>query len=129
MARFGNKEAIQSRLAPGWVLLILDLVVIGVLAIIWLNRGIDAVAGSVTIGILAALGIFVGVFVVRRVSRSLTHRLETAVNDLGTTVAELMAISSQVAAGAAGRFQRWPPHLKAAPTGCRATPHGISPLP
>ncbi len=98
---FGEKSAIRRRLMLGYGLMVLDVTIIGIVSVVWLNAGLDALIGSIVVGALAVIGIVLGVLLFWRLSHSLIDRLKAAVGSLSTSVAELMATASQVAAGSA----------------------------
>ncbi len=101
MVRFGERMAVQRRLVLGYGLMMLDVIIIGVVAIVWLVYGLDFTIGVALAGVFTAVGIALGVFLTWRLARSLTRRLKATADGLSTAMSELMAIASQVAASTA----------------------------
>ena len=103
MAWFGDKLAVQRRLAIGYGLMILDVIIIGVIAMVGFGRddGPNAVTMGIVIGVFTAVGIALGLFLGWRLSRTIVRRLKAAAGSLSSGSAELKAVASQVAASAA----------------------------
>jgi methyl-accepting chemotaxis protein len=101
VANFADRVAVQRRLLIGYGLMALDVIVLGVGSIVWLEYGFDATVGVILAGVLTAVGVLVGLFLAWRLTQSLGNKLNVAASSLATATTELMAIASQVAAGAA----------------------------
>ncbi len=101
MAGFGSRMSVQSRLVIGLGLMMLDVIAIGVVAIVWITYGLDPTAGTSAAGALIAIGVIWGVVVTWLLTRGLMRRLNAATGTLSGAATELMAIASQVAAGTA----------------------------
>ena len=101
MAWFGDRMAVQRRLALGYGVMVLDMIVIGVIGIVWLRRGLESNLGTTLIGVFIAVGAVLGILLIWLNSRGLVRRLKSATGELSGAATELMSIASQVAAGTA----------------------------
>ncbi len=101
MIRFGNKMPVKRRLILGYGLMVLDVVVVGAVAVVWLEYGLDPTVGTTLVGVFTAAGVVLGFVLTWLVSRGLVNRLKAATGSLGAAATELMSIASQVAAGTA----------------------------
>jgi methyl-accepting chemotaxis protein len=101
MAWFGDKLAVQRRLVLGYGAMVLDVLVVCIVAIVWLELGLDSLIGAILVGVLGAIGVLLGVFLSWRLSHSIIDRLKAAVTSLSASIAELMATASEVASGSA----------------------------
>ena len=61
MAWFGDRMAVQRRLALGYGVMVLDLIIIGVIGIVWLGRGLESSLGMALIGVFIAVGVVLGI--------------------------------------------------------------------
>jgi methyl-accepting chemotaxis protein len=103
LAWFGDKLTVQQRLAIGYGLMVLDVIIIGVIAMVGFGRddAPDAAVMGLVIGVFTIVGIVLGPFLGWRLSHSIVRRLKAATGSLSSGAAELMAVASQVAAGTA----------------------------
>lgn len=101
MASQEKKMTVQRRMGLGWGMMMANVVVMAGVGLVWVYLNLPPLIATVLIVVLAAGAISLGIFLVRRLSRTLTSRLKEAVTSLSSAVAELMAIASQVAAGTA----------------------------
>jgi methyl-accepting chemotaxis protein len=81
--------------------MMLDVIIIGVIAMVWLVYGLDLTVGLSLAGAFTAIGVVLGMFLTWRLARTLTRRLKATADGLSAATTELMAIASQVAASTA----------------------------
>ena len=96
-----RRMAIQSRIVLGYALMMLDVVIIGAVAMIWLKKGLDQTIGLIVIGVFTGGGIVLGCGLTWLLFLGLGRKLKAATGGLNSAATELMSIASQVAAGAA----------------------------
>jgi methyl-accepting chemotaxis protein len=101
MAWFGERMSVQSRLVIGLGLLMFDVLVVGVVAVVWFVYGLDPTVGTVVSSVLTAAGVVWGLLVTWLLYRGLMGKLKAATGGLSVAATQLMAIASQVAAGTA----------------------------
>ena len=101
MSWFGDRMAVQRRLALGYGLMVLDVIVIGAIALVWFEYGLDSTVGTILVGVFIAVGVALGALLAWLLSRGIVRRLQTATDGLGVAATELISIASQVAAGTA----------------------------
>jgi methyl-accepting chemotaxis protein len=101
VASFGDRMQIQRRLLVGYGLMMLDVLIVGVIAMIWFRHDLDSITGAVVVGVFTAVGVIMGLLLPWLLSRGLVRRLQSAANSLTAAATELMSIASQVAVGTA----------------------------
>lgn len=101
MAWFGDRMTVQRRLLMDYGLMALDVVVIGAIAIVWLEYGLDTTLGTALVAVFMALGVILSVLSAWLISRGLVRKLKVATSGLGAAATELMSSASQLAAGTA----------------------------
>ena len=101
MLWLGDRIPLRRRLALGYGAMVLDVVIVGVIAIACLKFGLDTNVGTIIVGVFTAVGIVLGTCLAWRLSYSVTRRLKAAAGGVSTAATELISIASQVAAGTA----------------------------
>ncbi|NLO28130.1 MAG: hypothetical protein GX113_08135 [Actinobacteria bacterium] len=93
--------ALQRRSALGYGLMVLDVVIVGVVAMAYLRLGLDNTVGTIVVAVFTAVGIILGALLAWRLSYSVTRRLKVAAGGLSMAATELISVAAQVAAATA----------------------------
>lgn len=81
--------------------MVLDVVIIGVVAMASLRLGLDNTVGMIVVGVFTVVGIVLGALLAWRLSYRVTRRLKVAAGGLSTAATELISVAAQVAAATA----------------------------